>query len=98
MATTDFVAVVLAVGVTVSIIILITGVMWGAIKNGSHAASLTENETQVLLATFSGIFGILGAHVGYKMGDRDRRDRYPETPEPEPPADIEDTKERWPTQ
>jgi len=68
---TEIVAIVLAIGISVSIFALVIGVMWSAIKHGNSAATITENETQVLLATFSGIFGILGAHVGYKMGKQD---------------------------
>jgi hypothetical protein len=50
-------------------LVLIIGVMWSAIKNGSTGATLTENETQVLTAAFGGIFGILGAYVGYHAGN-----------------------------
>jgi hypothetical protein len=50
-------------------VILITGVVWGAIKHGSTAATLTENETQVLISAFGGIFGILGAYLGFRAGN-----------------------------
>ena len=66
--TSEIVAIILALGVSLSIIILIFGVMWNAVKNGNSGATITENETQVLLACFSGIFGILGAFVGYRIG------------------------------
>jgi amino acid transporter len=65
----DWVAIILAAGVAVSMIILIAGVVWGAIKHGSTAATLTENETQVLIAAFGGIFGILGAYLGFRAGN-----------------------------
>jgi hypothetical protein len=65
----DWVAVILSAGVAISMIILITGVVWGGIKHGSRAAVLTENETQVLIASFGGIFGILGAYLGFRAGN-----------------------------
>lgn len=88
----------LALGVSISIIVLTAGIVWTAIEHGNTASSLTENETQVLISSFSGIFGLLGAFIGYQVGNGDKRDRYPRmTDLPEPPNDIEDTKERWPT-
>ena len=94
----DWVAVILSLGVAVSMIILITGVVWGAIKHGSTAATLTENETQVLIAAFGGIFGILGAYLGFRAGNGNKE---PTKFYLKPPGDGDDTAvipapESWP--
>lgn len=69
LGTSEWVALILASGVSIAIIILVIGVVWSAIKHGSTAATLTENETQVIIASFSGIFGILGAFLGYYVSN-----------------------------
>jgi len=86
----DWIAVILALGVSMSILILIVGIMWTAIKHGTTAATITENEVQVLLAAFSGIFGILGAFLGFRAGNGGPKSptRYYIGP---PPPDGEDT-------
>jgi hypothetical protein len=89
----DLVAVILALCVTISIISLTVGVVWSAIKNGDTAATLTENETQVLISAFGGIFGILGAYIGYKLGNGDDK-RIKGPPHPDDPS-LEVTSE-WP--
>jgi len=96
----DWVAIILASGVAISMVVLITGIVWGAIKNGHGAATLTENETQVLLGAFAGIFGILGAYLGFKTGNGSKE---PTRFYLKPPGDGEDTAviplpEGWPTQ
>ena len=65
----DYVAIILASGVTLAIVILVIGIVWTAVKHGVTASSLTENEVQVLVASFSGIFGILGAYIGYRVSN-----------------------------
>ena len=93
----DWVAIILASGVAISMIILIVGVVWGAIRHGSTAATLTENETQVLIAAFGGIFGILGAYLGFRAGNGKEPARF----YLKPPGEGEDTAvipvpEGWP--
>lgn len=89
----DWVAVILAVGVSLSILVLITGIMWGAIKHGQTASTITENEVQVLLAAFSGIFGILGAFLGFRAANGNKQ--LPPVKFPPTPPEDEITKE-WP--
>lgn len=85
----DTVALLLAGGLALSIVLLTVGVVWTAVRHGNTAATLTENETQVLISAFGGIFGILGAYLGYRAGNGDRNKLPPVDPS------IEDTKE-WP--
>jgi len=95
----DWVAIILAGGVALSMVILITGIMWGAIKNGHGAASLTENETQVLLGAFAGIFGILGAYLGFRVGNgRENAPRFYLRPPTEAGEDTQiiPAPEGWP--
>jgi len=83
------VAITLAFGVAASMIILMVGVVWGAIKHGSTAATLTENETQVLIAAFGGVFGILGAFLGFRAGNGRRLP-------PHTHVTDDDTPQQWP--
>ena len=85
--TSDYVAVVLALGLALSVVALVIGVTVGAIKNGSTASTLSENESQVLTAAFGGMIGVLGAWVGYRTRDRGEHQREEGWPEPEPPLD-----------
>jgi len=91
----DWVAVILASGVSLAIVILIAGIVWSAIKNGRGASTLTENETQVLLGAFAGIFGILGAFLGFRVGNS--KEGLPPVKFPPTPPEDEITKE-WPAQ
>jgi len=88
----DLTAMILATGITTSIIFLTIGIVWSAVQNGSTAATLSENETQVLISAFGGIFGILGAYIGYQLGNGAKEKDQVALP----PDGLEDTKERWP--
>ena len=79
--TSDYVAVVLALGLALSVVALVIGVTVGAIKNGSTASTLSENESQVLTAAFGGMIGVLGAWVGYRTRDRGEHQREEGWPE-----------------
>jgi len=68
--TSDMIALVLAAGLSASIVLLVVGVIWAAIKHGNTASSLSENETAVLTTAFSGIVGVLGSWVGYRSAER----------------------------
>jgi hypothetical protein len=88
----DLTAMILSIGITLSITLLTIGIVWSAIKNGGTAATLTENETQVLISAFGGIFGILGAYIGYQLGNGAKESNQVALP----PDDLDDTQERWP--
>ena len=92
--TSDYVAVVLALGLALSVVALVIGVTVGAIKNGSTASTLSENESQVLTAAFGGMIGVLGAWVGYRTRDRGEHQREEGWPELRP-RDTR-TLESWP--
>lgn len=76
----DIVAVIIALGLSLSVlaIILVTGIQ--AVKGGSFPkVELSENATQILIAGTGGMTGLLGAYIGVN------RDRKPKEPPPEPP-------------
>lgn len=67
----DRVALMLATGLTLSIvmIIIVTGVQ--AIQGGSFPkVELSENATQVLIAGVGGFTGLLGAYIGLNRGNK----------------------------
>lgn len=73
----DLVALVLAAGLSLSIlsIILVTGIQ--AIRGGSFPrVELSENATQILIAGMGGLTGLLGAYIGVN-----RSKRPPDKPE-----------------
>ena len=94
-STSDVIAVVLAAGLSLSVIALVVGVSVAAVKNGSTASTLSENETQVLTTAFSGMIGVLGAWVGYRAARGQPRD--PEEPWPNlAPTKEQPTLPNWP--
>jgi hypothetical protein len=62
----EWVAVVLAVGLALALNLLMLGVLWDAVR--SDTPGLSENATQVVIAAFGGIIGVLGAFLGYRAG------------------------------
>ena len=68
-STLEWVAIILASGLSLAVTSLVLGVTVAAIKNGSTASTLSENESQVLTAAFGGMIGVLGAWVGYRARD-----------------------------
>jgi hypothetical protein len=82
----DWIAFVLAAGLSLSVVVLVLGVVWAAIKHGNSAATLSENESQVLTTAFGGLIGLLGAWVGYRAGNGQTHDELEEGwPDPQPP-------------
>jgi len=65
------VAVVLAVGMAVSLVI-VTIAIAHAVYAGNLDNGLGENTTQVLIGWGGGIIGVLGAFIGYAFGRADR--------------------------
>lgn len=65
----DLVAVILAVslGLVASLILVGTIVQ---ILHGSPEVTLSGNASQILVATVSGLTGVLGGYMGYHLGRR----------------------------
>lgn len=74
----DLVAIILAFGIATSINFITLAVMYDAVAEG---AELSENATQILVAAFGGIIGILGSYIGFRAGERAKEgDKPPEEP------------------
>ena len=74
----DIVALVLACGLSLAIILilLVTGIQ--VIQGGTFPkVELSENATQVLIAGIGGFTGLLGAYIGLNRGDKSK-DKDPE--------------------
>lgn len=71
----DWVAIILAIGLSVGVNCLTIGVLYDAIV--SSQSGLSENATQILVASFGGMIGVLGSYIGYKAGTFDRKTDSP---------------------
>ena len=72
----DHVALVLALGlVLVGSLILIGTIV--QILRGNPEITLSENATQILIAAVSGLVGVLGGYMGYRLGRRDDGSKGP---------------------
>jgi len=83
--TSDWVAIILAAGLSIAVVALVAAVGIAAVEHGNTASSLSDNETQVLTAAFSGTIGLLGGWLGYKAGNGQKHLPEEGWPEPEPP-------------
>jgi hypothetical protein len=63
----DLVAVVLACGLALLASLILVGTIV-QILHGNPEVTLSENATQILIATSSGITGVLGGYMGYRLG------------------------------
>ena len=63
-----WVALVLALGLALAVVCITVAVLYDAIA--SSDSGLSENATQVLIAAFGGIIGVLGGFLGYQAGKR----------------------------
>lgn len=92
----DGVAIVLAIGLATSVNIITLAVLYEAIEQN---APLSENATQVLTTAFSGMVGILGAYIGFRIGDNHKRehehDDRPDWPTPPDDAPTLVEPDRW---
>lgn len=86
--TLGLVALVLAIGIATAINAITIAVLIDALKD-PEKAGLSENAVQVLTTAFSGVFGVLGAYVGYRAANGNT----PHPVEPEGWPEIDDTKE-----
>ena len=72
----DHVAFVLALGLAlVASLILVATIV--QILHGNPEVSLSENSTQILIASVSGLTGVLGGYMGYRLGRREGDDQEP---------------------
>jgi hypothetical protein len=80
----DYVAIILAAGISVALNVITTAMMVMVTLRLAvgNATGLGENATQILTGWGGGIIGVLGAYVGYAFG----KDR---PPSPEPPHQAE---------
>ena len=75
----DVVAIVLATGLALALVIIVAAAMWDAVY--SSDPGLSENSTQVLIAGMGGIVGLLGGYLGGRaVGRRDDRDESDDDP------------------
>lgn len=66
----DHVALVIAIALgLVTTLIFITTIV--QILHGSPEVTLSENATQILIASVSGLTGVLGGYMGYRLGKKD---------------------------
>jgi len=69
----DGVAIILAVGISASLVILTLAMLWTAFvkTGGGQAMGPNENTTAILIGWGSGMIGVLGAFVGFTLARRD---------------------------
>jgi sulfite exporter TauE/SafE len=82
----DVVAVVLAISLGTAVNLLMFAVLWDALR--SDTPGLSENATQVIIAAFGGIVGILGGYLGARAVERahDRQTATPAQTSPDAPG------------
>lgn len=62
----DLVAIILAIGLSLALVLLMVGVLWDAVR--SDTPGISDNAAQVIELGFGGIIGIIGSFLGYKAG------------------------------
>ena len=67
----DHVAFVLAIGLTLLASLILVGTIV-QILHGNPEVSLSENATQILIAATSGLTGVLGGYMGYRLHQEDK--------------------------
>lgn len=67
-------AFVLAIGLTLLASLILVGTIV-QILHGNPEVVLSENATQILIAATSGLTGVLGGYMGYRLHQEDERDR-----------------------
>jgi len=68
----DWVAMTLAVGIATAVNAITVAVLWDAVH--SAGPGLSDNATQVMVAAFGGIIGVLGSYIGFRAGAQSTRD------------------------
>lgn len=69
----DWVALVLTIGLCTATNILVIAVLYDAVF--SEGPGLSENATQILVAVFGGMIGVIGSYIGYRAGSIDQQQR-----------------------
>jgi hypothetical protein len=67
----DWVALILAVGISSALLVLVFAAAWSALF--SEQKGLSENYTQIMIATFGGLIGVLGSYIGFQAGANQQR-------------------------
>jgi hypothetical protein len=62
----DFVALVLAIGLSMALLVIVAAVMYDAVR--SDTPGLSENATQILTGWGGGVVGVLGSYLGFRAG------------------------------
>jgi hypothetical protein len=68
----DLVAVILAIGLTLLVVLILVATMVQILNNkpGVPEIQLSENATQILIAAIGGVVGVLGSYVGHRLHER----------------------------
>lgn len=69
----DLVALVLAIGMALSLLIIVAAVFYDAVR--SDTPGLSENSTQILTGWGGGVIGVLGSYLGFRAGAAHPRGR-----------------------
>lgn len=70
MRSVDWIALILATGLSVTIVLIIVVSAIQVVHGSFPQVTLSENATQLLIAVMGGVIGILGAYIGVnKKGD-----------------------------
>ena len=67
-AARDWVAVILAIGLVLGLLVITVGSLVDAFN--TTEPGLSENATQLLTAAFGGVIGVLGSYLGFRAGER----------------------------
>lgn len=84
----DVVAVILAAGLAVALVVMVAAVFYDAVR--SDTPGLSENATQVVIAAFTGITGILGGYIGGRAVERAHEQARRDVANPDVPAPADD--------
>jgi hypothetical protein len=68
------VALVLALGLALLVVLILIATIVQILHNDRPEVSLSENATQILVASVGAFSGLLGGYVGYSMRDRRKDD------------------------
>jgi uncharacterized membrane protein len=81
------VAIILAIGISVSLNIVTASLMYAAFSRvvAGGSIGLSENGTQLLTGWGGGIIGVLGSYIGMTFGRRKQNGDEPAPPDEHPP-------------